>query len=665
MARDLVFGNVLVETISDTLTFTIKNYGTEDLNVTSISDPGEPYSLIDLPEVPVNIPPNQSLAFKVIFSPTIEGRADAKVTISSNDANDPVIDVLLSGRGFILNPAEAGVYYGTLGNSDPNAGGLITIDISTGAGNLIGLTGVHSDVSLSGIQGLTINSKGEIFAADIGNSSNLYRIDAASGAALFIATTGLTAVTALAFDSDDILYAADIFQNIYIVNTSTGEPTLIDNTGIRIRGLAFDPADGQLYASDNGNRIYKVDIVSGEGKAVGNTDHTFGTPDIFFDDTGNLYGSVGGGVEPNNLISIDKYDGKGTLIGPIGFTSVSGMATRLDTFWMVTPQTVSINNFTLVPGVDTLEIQSKVTNPNGHVLTTKAIVESYDLSISDTLLLFDDGAHHDSSAGDNIFGGSWPAISGHGYFNVSINSYPTAAGYLNNYFHNAAQFTTAGPVSFDQYTITSEDTIVNPGDVLSFEISLRNDSVTDTVINITASAINLDTCTAVQTIARTYDDIAPGEIAQPNNPILIAFLENCPAQTEINFALDIYSDGYLFWSDTFTVFVDSIVSSIEKRELNIPMTYALEKNFPNPFNPTTTIGYQLPYASDVELSIYNLLGQKVTTLVSKRQSVGYYQVDWNASSFASGIYYYRLVAYATESGREKPFVETKKLILVK
>jgi hypothetical protein len=60
-----------------------------------------------------------------------------------------------------------------------------------------------------------------------------------------------------------------------------------------------------------------------------------------------------------------------------------------------------------------------------------------------------------------------------------------------------------------------------------------------------------------------------------------------------------------------------------------------------------------------------LLGQKVTTLVSKQQPVGYYSIDWNASDFASGIYYYRLEAYATDTRREIPFIQTRKLILLK
>ncbi len=73
-----------------------------------------------------------------------------------------------------------------------------------------------------------------------------------------------------------------------------------------------------------------------------------------------------------------------------------------------------------------------------------------------------------------------------------------------------------------------------------------------------------------------------------------------------------------------------------------PRTFALAQNYPNPFNPATTIRYQLPAAGNVELNIYNVLGQKVATLASERQKAGLHQRAWNASEYPSGVYFYRL-----------------------
>ncbi len=70
--------------------------------------------------------------------------------------------------------------------------------------------------------------------------------------------------------------------------------------------------------------------------------------------------------------------------------------------------------------------------------------------------------------------------------------------------------------------------------------------------------------------------------------------------------------------------------------------FRLKQNYPNPFNPTTAISYQLSAISDVELSIYNTIGQKVATLVSEEQPAGSYEYEWDATGFDSGIYFYRI-----------------------
>jgi hypothetical protein len=89
-----------------------------------------------------------------------------------------------------------------------------------------------------------------------------------------------------------------------------------------------------------------------------------------------------------------------------------------------------------------------------------------------------------------------------------------------------------------------------------------------------------------------------------------------------------------------------------------PKQYTLDQNYPNPFNPTTNINYELPITSEVQLEVYKLLGQMVAILVSERQETGYYQIKWDASGYAGGIYSYRL---STKTG----FSQSKKLVLLK
>ena len=86
------------------------------------------------------------------------------------------------------------------------------------------------------------------------------------------------------------------------------------------------------------------------------------------------------------------------------------------------------------------------------------------------------------------------------------------------------------------------------------------------------------------------------------------------------------------------------VNSVIENNNNIPLKIMLYQNYPNPFNPRTIVNYKLPITNYVELIIYNPIGQMIAILVSKKQSAGSYQVEWDASGFASGIYYYMIRA---------------------
>jgi hypothetical protein len=95
---------------------------------------------------------------------------------------------------------------------------------------------------------------------------------------------------------------------------------------------------------------------------------------------------------------------------------------------------------------------------------------------------------------------------------------------------------------------------------------------------------------------------------------------------------------------------------------NLPTTYSLSQNYPNPFNPTTEIHFEIPERAHVTLTVYNVVGQKITTLVDKELMPDRYVVDWDGTSdsgakVATGVYFYKLQA--------EKFVETKKMMLLK
>jgi len=96
----------------------------------------------------------------------------------------------------------------------------------------------------------------------------------------------------------------------------------------------------------------------------------------------------------------------------------------------------------------------------------------------------------------------------------------------------------------------------------------------------------------------------------------------------------------------------------------LPKVYALDQAYPNPFNPSATIRYQLPEESRVSLSVYNVLGQLVQVLEDGVENAGYRQVSWDATAYASGIYFYRLEATGV-TDPSKSFSSVRKMVLIK
>ena len=94
-----------------------------------------------------------------------------------------------------------------------------------------------------------------------------------------------------------------------------------------------------------------------------------------------------------------------------------------------------------------------------------------------------------------------------------------------------------------------------------------------------------------------------------------------------------------------------------REEESIPTQFSLSQNFPNPFNPTTEIRFEVGGLGFVSLKIYDILGRVVATLVNENLSAGSYIATWDASKFPSGMYFYKLQAGT--------FSKTKKLILLK
>ncbi|MGD8781286.1 MAG: T9SS type A sorting domain-containing protein [Ignavibacteria bacterium] len=131
-----------------------------------------------------------------------------------------------------------------------------------------------------------------------------------------------------------------------------------------------------------------------------------------------------------------------------------------------------------------------------------------------------------------------------------------------------------------------------------------------------------------------------------NSPKSYSYTDTPTGGTSFKYRLkQIDFNGAYEYSDEVEVTLDAITE------------YSLEQNYPNPFNPTTTISYQIPVAGNVTLKIYDVLGKEVITLVNETQASGVYNVEFNASQLASGVYIYRLSC--------NDFIQMKKLLLMK
>jgi hypothetical protein len=118
-------------------------------------------------------------------------------------------------------------------------------------------------------------------------------------------------------------------------------------------------------------------------------------------------------------------------------------------------------------------------------------------------------------------------------------------------------------------------------------------------------------------------------------------------------------NNYIFAGTNNSVYRRPLAEVIGIKTISelVPAQYSLGQNYPNPFNPSTKFTIQIARSSDILVTVYNVLGSQVEILVNRQLKPGTYEIDWNASGYPSGVYYYKLI-----TGH---FSETKKMILIK
>ncbi|MBP1657303.1 MAG: 5'-Nucleotidase domain protein [Bacteroidetes bacterium] len=302
------------------------------------------------------------------------------------------------------------------------------------------------------------------------------------------------------------------------------------------------------------------------------------------------------------------------------------------------------------PGLDTARLTAVVENPQGHPISVIARFVA-DTSAVDSTRFADDGQHGDGAARDGLWGTSWIVPGGERFYNVTTRVVdPEDSATFPMPF--TARFTTAGPVA-----CVGDSAYTDPvwGQTVSFRLKFSNLGSSLSIPTATATIHALDTASTILSgNPVSIGDIAPGQI-RLSSVMRIAFSGSSHGSRTLAYALGVCSGGVEYWHDTLTIQVSDATGVAALDE--ILDAYALRQNYPNPLNPTTLIGFQLPVASGVRLALYDLLGREVAVLVNEQKPAGSYEVQFDAAGLPSGVYLYRLTAGS--------FVQTRKMIVVK
>jgi FlgD Ig-like domain len=318
------FGSVEIFQSSDTIPVALRNSGSVGVVISNISKQSGPFSLIDNFTYPKTIGGNDSLIIHLVFTPSQVGTFQQNLIITSNDNSYPGLS--LTGVAYNIIQAADNSLYASSGSND--SGKTLTINPQTGGGTVLG----HS--LYSEVRSIAVHPKTKIiYGISSDNiSTEILRINAPEGDAYNYFTLPLADMGAIAFDTTGSLYAGMHNGVIYRINMQTREFTKICSLKVKIQSMTFNPNTNELWGSplvvlgSTKDRIYKVNLVTGDTTVVGQTGFGIQTNAIAFDNSGNLFAVNGATIALNNLVSLNKQNALGTLIGSIGYKNITGIS---------------------------------------------------------------------------------------------------------------------------------------------------------------------------------------------------------------------------------------------------------------------------------------------------------------------------------------------------
>ena len=304
------------------------------------------------------------------------------------------------------------------------------------------------------------------------------------------------------------------------------------------------------------------------------------------------------------------------------------------------------------PDIDQVAFRTSFSNMYHHDFTARVIYASTDMAEVDSIIIFDDGLHNDGSVNDGIYGAWIPSpLPAEKFFTVSVSANDNSDnGY--SITRNVSRFTTAGPVTVDSVAYEK-----GFGDYYRLKFFVRNEGTTKTVKDVSLRLRTTENwVTSISPAELAVPDVPPGATVETTARCTASYLDSL-RQNSLSLEIEVMSDGCAYWTQS-RAFTGT-------RELaDVALEYELDQNYPNPFNPTTEIRYQISELSNVSLKVYDVLGREVRTLVNRKKGPGTYEVRFDASGLASGVYFYRIEAMLI-NGEQQRIAKVKKLMLIK
>jgi hypothetical protein len=514
--------------------------------------------------------------------------------------------------------------------------------------------------------------------------------------------TSMNHLTDLEFGSNNVLYALPrVGTQFYQIDTTTAAINQIGTstplTGHMWSGLAYDVTTSTLYASsttgNSASSIYTIDVSTGTTSHIGTTTTAQSVADIAFDNSGQMYAHN----LSNTIYLIDKTNGSATLLGNTGFNA-AGPWHGLDySFHNNTMYMATYNSITWEKTVRSVNLTTGNTTSEGtinHFVGGFSIIHAEspgpgspepNITVEPESLIFDTTAVGSSSVDM-----------------LSITNTGSDTLLIYNLFSPDSIFS----VNTDSFNVLPGDNQIvlvtfvpyQPTDYSSDLFIVNNDPETDTlVVLLTGVGFILDPKISVDPIYLAFDTTAAGSsnlklltIYNTGNATLtisnISSTERVFSTNLTSYDIQsgysqmvqvaftptepiIYSSNFFVISndsemDTLIVPVSGVGIMLARIELDaqLPHILVLYPNYPNPFNPVTTLRYDLPEQTHVNITVYDMLGRQVKTLINHTQDAGYRSVIWNATNdygkpVSAGIYLYQIQA--------GDYISTKKMVLLK